>query len=285
MNSQTAIGRFVARIAFTVACLSSSIPATAQDAWGAHPYLTDKYHVSLGVFFPERSFKIGVDASVPGLEAQIDVSKRFKLDTSDTTQAMELGWRFGKKWLLRGQHFSVDGSRSATLDEDVEWGDYTFGVGTGVVGGIDVTITRLYFGYTIRRDNVHEFGVGGGVHRLDISAFIRGQAIVNNKPPEFVERRVSTTGPLPNFGGWYLRSLSRRWALFARLDWLSADIDRYDGTIINASVGANLAITRHFGVGFAYNHFELDVGVKDDHWKGEVEQKIDGPYVHLSASW
>lgn len=96
---------------------------------------------------------------------------------------------------------------------------------------------------------------------------------------------MSTTGPLPNLGGWYLRSLSRRWALFARLDWLSANIDKYDGTIINAAVGANFAITRHFGVGLAYNHFELNVGIKDDNWRGDVEQRINGPFVHLTASW
>lgn len=126
--------------------------------------------VSLGVFFPERSFKIGVDATVPGIESNIDLSEEFNLKTSETTEAFEFGWRFGKKWLLRGQYFSVGGTRSATLDEDVEWGDYTFGTGTGVVGGIDVTISRFYFGYTFRRDNVHEFGIGGGLHRLDIDA-------------------------------------------------------------------------------------------------------------------
>jgi len=275
----------LAGLSLVLMALAAPMSAIAQDAWDVHPYLSDKFHVGLGVYFPERSLKIGVDASVPGVSREIDLSEQFKLKNTETTESFELGWRFGKKWLVRGQHFSVGGSRSATLGEDVQWGDYTFGAGTGVSAGIDVTISRLYFGYTIRRDDVQEFGVGGGLHRLDLSALISGQAIINNNPPETASLSASTTGPLPNFGGWYVRSFSRRWAMMTRLDWLSASIDKYDGQIINASVGVNFAMTRHFGIGLSYNYFELDIGIKDAHWRGDAEIRINGPFVYLSATW
>jgi hypothetical protein len=259
--------------------------AIAQDAWDVHPYLTDEFNVGAGVFFPDRSFEIGVDASLPGIGRSIDLSEQVKLKDSETTESLEMGWRFGKKWLVRGQYFSVGGSRSATLDEDVQWGDYTFGAGTGVTAGIDVSIARLFFGYTISRDDEQEFGIGAGEHRLDISAFISGQAIINDNPPAMAERRASTHGPLPNLGGWYIRSLSRRWAITARLDWLSASIDKYDGQIVNAAVGANFAMTQHFGIGLAYNYFDVDVGINDEHWKGDAEIRVNGPFVYLTASW
>jgi len=259
--------------------------AIAEDTWDVHPYLSDKFTVGLGVFFPDRSFKIGVDASAPGFDRSIDLSKEFKIRSTERTESLEFGWRFGKKWLFRGQYFSVGGSKSATLDEDVQWGDYTFGAGTGVSAGIDVSITRFYFGYTIRRDDVQEFGVGGGLHRLDLSAFIRGQAIINNNPPAVAELSASTTGPLPNIGGRYIRSLSRRWAMTVRLDWLSASIDKYDGQIVNAAVGVNFVMTRHFGIALSYNYFGLDIGIKDTNWKGDAESRIHGPFVYLSASW
>jgi hypothetical protein len=73
--------------------------------------------------------------------------------------------------------------------------------------------------------------------------------------------------------------------LNVRLDWLSASIDKYDGTIINAAAGVNFAATRHFGVGLSYNYFELDIGIKDSNWRGRSESRIDGPYLYLSASW
>jgi hypothetical protein len=265
--------------------LAAPLLAAAQETADSHPILADKYFLSAGIYFPERSFKISVDASVPSLERQIDISEQFKLKSSETTEAFEFGWRFGEKWLLRGQYFSVGGSRSATLEEDVVWGDYTFGAGTGIYGGIDVAITRLYVGRTFRKDNIQEFGIGGGMHLLDLSAFIGGTAIINNDPPVFTERRASTTGPLPNLGGWYIRSLSKKLALNVRLDWLSADIDKYDGTIINAALGLNYALAEHFGVGVSYNHFELDIGITDDNWKGSAEQRINGPFLYLTANW
>jgi len=275
----------LAGLSLVLIVLAGPTSTIAEDAWDVHPYLSDKFSVSLGVYFPERSFTIGVDGSVPGISREIDFSEQFKLKSSETTESLEIGWRFGKKWLVRGQHFSVGGSRSRTLDEDVQWGDYTFGAGTGVSGGIDVTVSRLYFGYTIRRDDVHEFGVGGGLHRLDIGAFIRGVAIINNNPPQVAELSESTTGPLPNIGGWYIHSLSGRWALTTRLDWLSASIDKYDGQIINASVGVNFAMTRHVGIGLSYNYFDLDIGIKETNWKGNAEIRINGPFVYLNASW
>jgi hypothetical protein len=275
----------VTALLLAIMALVMPVSAAAQDAWDAHPFLTDKFGVRLGVFFPDRSFKIGVDASIPVIDRDIDLSQQFKLAESETTESLELAWRFGKKWLVGGQYFSVGGSRSAQLDEDVEWGDYTFGAGTGVSGGIDVSITRLYFGYKLSKTDEREFGIGGGVHRLDLSAFIRGQAIINNNPPEVAELSASTHGPLPNLGGWYTHALSRRWALNVRLDWLSASIDKYDGTIINAAAGVNFAATRHFGVGLSYNYFELDIGIKDSNWRGRSESRIDGPYLYLSASW
>lgn len=38
----------------------SPLAASAQGPEDVHPYLTDEFSVSLGVFFPERSFKVGV---------------------------------------------------------------------------------------------------------------------------------------------------------------------------------------------------------------------------------
>lgn len=259
--------------------------AIAEEEGELHPILTSRYSINIGMFFPERSFEIGVDASVPTFERSIDISEQFKLSNSETTQSYEIGWRFSEKWMLRGQYFKVGGSQSAVLEEDVVWGDYTFGAGTGVAGGIDLSITRLFVGRRFKADEKQEFGIGAGVHRLDISAYIAGQAIINNEPPIFTERRASTHGPLPNLGAWYVYALNSKWALTTRLDWLSASIDKYSGTIINASAGVSYAFNRHFLLGAAYNYFEIDVDVTDDPWRGYVESKVDGAFAYLSFHW
>lgn len=250
-----------------------------------HPILTSTYSINVGVFFPERGFKIGVDGSGPAIERDIDISEQFQIGSSETTQSYEFGWRFGEKWLTRGQYFKVGGSQSAVLEEPVEWGDFTFAPGTGIAGGIDVAITRLFVGRTFRATENQEFGIGGGLHRLALDAYIAGQAIVNDLPPAYTERRVSTRGPLPNLGAWYIYAFSPRWAFQTRLDWLSASIDKYDGTIINAAVGVNFAFNKHFLLGASYQYFEIDVEVTDDPWRGFVEHQVDGAFAYLSFQW
>ena len=277
--------RLLALILATLMCVCAAGVSHAQEADDRHPMLTSKYSISLGVFFPERSFEIGVDGSVPSIDRDIDISEQFQLSSSETTQAYEIGWRFTEKWMLRGQYFKVGGSRAAVLEEDVVWGDYTFGAGTGIAGGIDVSVARLFVGRRFSDHDHQEWGIGLGIHRLEISANIAGQAIINNEPPIFTERSASTRGPLPNLGGWYVYSFNSKWALQTRLDWLSASIDKYSGTIINAAAGITYAFNPHFLAGVNYNYFHIDVDIKDDPWRGYAESTIDGAFGYIAFHW
>ena len=271
--------------ATALACLLCAYETRAEEVDERHPLLSSEYSINIGVFFPEREFEIGVDGSIPSIQRDFDISEQLNLSNSETTQAYEIGWRFKEKWMLRGQYFEVGGSRSAVLEDDVIWGDLTFGAGTGVRGGIDVSITRLFVGRRFSDDAHQEWGVGLGVHRLDLSANIAGQAIINDEPPIFAERTVSTHGPLPNLGAWYIYAFNSKWAFTTRLDWLSASIDKYSGTIINAAAGINYAFNRHFQVGANYNYFRLEVDVTDDPWRGFAESTIDGGFLYLSFHW
>jgi hypothetical protein len=87
---------------------------------------------------------------------------------------------------------------------------------------------------------------------------------------------------LPNIGAWYKYSISRRWALRARLDLLSANVGNYDGLMLNSAVGVNFKPFEHFGIGLNYNYFKLDVGIDKSDWRGDIETVYDGIYVYVS---
>ncbi len=104
--------------------------------------------------------------------------------------------------------------------------------------------------------------------------------------PDGLQREIfKTSGVVPNIGGWYTHSLSPRWAFTSRLDWLGADIGDYDGQIINAAIGVNWKIAKHFGLGLNYNYMELDFGIKDSSWRGDLVSRSHGFYAYLSAYW
>jgi len=260
--------------------------ANAQSSSDAHPYLSSKFSIDVGVFMPQSTFKIGVGGTVdPAPFDPIDFETELRSDVDEEIAAIQFNWRFGEKWSLRAQYMEWNDRSSAVLANDVEWGDVTFGAGTGVGAGLDTSVTRLFFGRQFSVSDRHEFGLGLGGHVLDISAFIEGNAIVNGVADGFHTEVVSTSGLVPNIGGWYMYAFSERWAFTSRLDWLGADIGDYDGHIINASAGVNLNIAKHFGAGLNYNWLELDFGISDPNWHGDLNSRSHGFYAYLSAHW
>jgi hypothetical protein len=273
------------RVWLSVFFLLAPVSSPGQEQGDLHPYLANKFSLDVGMFFPDRQFEIGVDGPINSVAGDIDFETQFGLKKSDDLFALNFGWKFGKKWELGAQYFESDGQRSRALEEDVEWGDYVFGAGTGVTAGLDFLVIRAFFGRNFDSADHHDFGVGLGIHYMEIGAFIEGLAILNGQQAGFRRESVKAEAPLPNIGAWYVRSLSDRWAVRARLDWLSASVGDYDGTLINASAGINYRLFRNAGLGLSYNLFRLDVGVDDNGWRGDVNTTYKGLFVHASISW
>lgn len=263
----------------------SSSSATADDESDLHPYLTATYFVDLGVFFPQRKVELSVDGPISSAQDDIDFESEFGLKKSDDLLALNFGWRFGEKWGVGGQYFKSDGQRQKALQDDVEWGEFVFGAGTGIRAGLEFSLIRTVLTRRFNSADHHDFGIGVGIHWLEIGAFIEGNAIVNGMQAGFRRESVKAEAPLPNIGAWYQRSLTEKWALTARIDWLSADVGDYDGTLINASAGINYRVFEHIGLGLSYNLFQLDIGIDKKGWRGDATTSYEGLFVYASAYW
>jgi hypothetical protein len=260
-----------------------SLAAEAQD--GVHPHLTEKFSVDLGVFFPERKVTMSIDGPVIASGEDIDFEESFGLRKSDEIFSLNFGWRFGEKWQLGAQYFRSSGERGKVLQEDVEWNDIIFGQGTGIVAGQEFQLIRTFFARKFRSSHQHEFGLGLGIHWLELGASIEGNAVVNGVPAGIRRESVSADAPLPNIGAWYTYSFSPKWAFRARLDWLSAKVGEYDGTLINAALGLNYQVFEHAGLGLSYNLFDLDVNINKRGWHGNANTTYEGLFAHISFYW
>jgi len=269
----------------TLLFLPVSLLAQEPSSDPRHPLLENDFYASLGAFLHEKNVKLGLEGNRElGLD-DIDFGKNWKLDSSQTTGSAFLHWRFGEKWSVSGQYFESNDSARATLDEDIEWGDYTFRAGTNTGAGIGLTVARFFFGRTLHAGHNHEFGAGIGAHWLEIEAFIDGEAFVNDESTGYLRERASAGAPLPNIGAWYMHAFSPEWLLSARLDWFDASIDTYSGRLINSSLGINYQPFDHFGLSLAYQVFDLDVNVKESDWKGSVNLHYSGPFMSVTATW
>ena len=266
--------------------------ATAQTALAeangsVHPWLDKEFILEVGIFYPERRARLrakgSVDVGAPTTES-IDFGEQFAISQSDRTFAAEFGWRYGKKWTFRMQYFDSGGSNTAVLEEDIEWEGLTFLAGTNATAGTEFALTRFVWDYNIVSRPSYRIGLSGGFHWLHIRGYIEG-TVLEPSGPTFAGESASVDAPLPNIGFTYAHAFSSRWGFRTRLDWFSADIHPYDGIFVNASVGFNYRISEWIGIGFNYNFVNLDVGVDGDNWRGQVETRFDGLYIHLDAIW
>lgn len=257
----------------------------AADTSGVHPYLSDKFFVDIGLFWPSRSFSLSVNGSAGEVNDPIEFEEDVRLNQADEVFCAEFGWRFGEKWRLVGQYFESSGSSTWLLEEDIEWQDVVFQTGTNASGGADFTLLRTFFARDFNVGERHEFGLGAGTHWLDIGSYIEGTILIEDGGTAYSRQSVRVSGPLPNIGTWYNYSISDRWAFTTRFDFFSADIGKYDGTLTNFSFGVNFQIARNLGLGVNYNDFELDVGVDETSWRGRVKTSYEGLYANLSFFW
>ncbi len=274
------LGRLVL-IALVMTLITS--PVAAQTAEDYHPFLTDKFNIQLGIFWPNKDYTIQVDGSDP--DEEIDFDERFGISDYEATGSVNFRWRFGEKWSLWGQYWSTSETVSAVLEEDIEWEDFIFKEGTFAKAGVGTKIARVFFGRTFSTSSQHEFGAGVGLHWMELDTFIKGEIIIDDDTTGFHKASVEADIPLPNVGAWYMYSWSSKWLFQARVDWLSASIGDYSGSLWNAQAGVHWQTFENLGVGLYYNNFKVDVDVDRSTWHGAVDATHRGPFLALTATW
>lgn len=260
-------------------------PSAQASDWDRHPLLDDRFVLSLGTFALNLDTHISIKASGGSIGQEFNIEQSFDLDESQRRFSGTLHWRFGEKWSAALQYFDYKVGSTAVLERDIHWGESTLQEGSYVSAGSFGELVRMLAGRTFSEGPRHEFGAGIGVHWLEIGLFAEGEFFLDGTSSGVERRTVSAGAPLPNLGAWYMHAWSNRWAGFARLDWLSASIDEYDGSILNGAVGVNYQFTRHLGVGLNYNYVNLDVKVDSGSWNGEADLTRDGPFLFLNMSW
>ncbi|MBE9549138.1 MAG: hypothetical protein IMF09_06975 [Proteobacteria bacterium] len=253
----------------------------AEDEY--HPFLTDKFNIDIGAFWPKTNFDMKVDGRSPGEE--IDFDEVFNFKNYHTAASINFRWRFGKKWSFWAQGWDTSSSGKATLEEDIGWENVIFKSGSFVKGGIGVSVGRLFFGREFSLSPQHEFGMGAGLHWMELDTFIKGDVLINDGSIEFQRRSVSASFPLPNIGVWYMYSWSPKWVLQSRVDWLSASVGDYSGGLWDVQAGINYQAFRNVGFGLYYKAFILEVDVDKKSWHGNAELIQSGPVLTMTATW
>jgi hypothetical protein len=265
-------------------CLLTASLASADDR---HPALDSKYYISVGGYFASRAFKASAEGSVTPSNPTpyVDFESDLKVDDRPDLLVAEFRWQFAEKWNLGLQYFNSTRDGQHTLDETIEWEGVTYEVGAMVTTETSVDITRIVLSRHFRQKEGHDFRLTGGLHWLDITALIQGEATQGDGSTAFATSKAAAAFPIPNVGALYQYSPSQKWLFSARVDWFSASIGDYSGGIWNTNISANYQVAKHVGVGLGYQFFQIDGTLTEDQWKGDVKIQFSGPTFQVSGFW
>lgn len=248
-----------------------------------HSILTDKYHVGIGVFIPQKNVKIGANGQSTNQE--IDFGKSFHFKDHEASLFTTFQWNFSKKWNFSTEYFSIHNSWKAELEQDIQWNDYTFKTGANIKAGFEMDLYRIFFGRIFSQGMQHEFGVGIGLHALDIGSYIEGDAYINESEFGFKNSNISVILPLPNIGAWYFYAPNSKLALTAIIDVFSISISEYHVSLWNISSGINYQIFKHISLGYNYRYFKVIGKVNKGNWDGRLNVIFKGSLFTISGNF
>lgn len=265
-------------------CVLATSLASADDR---HPAFDSKYYVSVGGFFASRAFKASAEGAITPSSPTllVDFESELKVDDTPELGVAEFRWQFAEKWNLGLQYFNSNRDGRHTLESSVEWDGVTYELGAVVATETSVDITRIVLSRRFRQKDGHDFRLTGGLHWLDVSAKIEGEATLGDGSTAFATSKASASLPIPNVGVLYQYSPSEKWLFNVRVDWFSASIGNYSGGIWNTNLGANYQLAKHVGVGLGYQFFQIDGTLKEDQWKGDLKIRFSGPVFQVSGFW
>jgi hypothetical protein len=120
---------------------------------------------------------------------------------------------------------------------------------------------------------------------MSLDTYLEGEILINDGGTDFHRAEASASFPLPNIGAWYMYSWSPKWLFQINIDWLSATIGDYSGSLWDSSVGFNYQAFKNVGFGLHYAGFILDVDIDKGDWRGQVDFNQRGPMLSMTATW
>jgi hypothetical protein len=246
-----------------------------------------RFAIDLGSYFMTSDTSIRVDElEGVGIGTRFKIENEFDFD-SDTVFRLEGAWRFKPRHGLRLMYFGSERTRTENLQTSLDFGDETFPIGVAATMKFDFTVIELAYRYSLVRKDTFELDASFGVHNIDFNTALNA-TITSPGGQDSVSaaQDASTDAPLPVIGLGFTWRLAGDFYLQAHAQYFQVQYGDIDGSLQDYQGGILWQSSDHFGVGAAYNVFDLDVSADDaDGFRGELDWRYAGPQLFIRASF
>jgi hypothetical protein len=267
----------------------AAAPALAQSSSYAQGLLDDRFVINLGAFVLGTDLKGNLNGQSVS-NPEIDFDQAFGKASDATRVRLDALWRINPKHHVRFLYFDNTTTRSKVIDRDIKWDDLTFRVGGNVDSETKFKVYELAYEYAFMREPTYEVAGSFGVHYMDMSLRLSGNANVTDANGNVIStglatKKSSLPAPLPVIGlrgGWVV---APQWYIDAQAQLFKVNINGYDGNWSDVRLGATWMFSRNYGIGLGYNRFYTKVDVSKSDFNGTLKVGYSGLQAFLTGSF
>ena len=261
----------------------------AQSSAPAQALLDDQFIGTIGVFILNTKLKASVNGGTRQ-NPEIDFDDTFGRANDATRWRIDGLWRITPKHHLRFEYFDNSNTRTKTLGQDVEFGDYTFLKGASASFHYKQETTALSYEYAFMREPSYEIAASIGVHYTRTQLGLSGDANLVHPDGSVTLESGAVTGksvsaPLPLIGlhgGWVV---APQWYVDAGVQIFKINYDAYSGQWTDWRTAATWMYNKNFGVGAGLNGFTTNVKVAKDSFDGRVKTGYVGAQLFVTGAF
>ena len=272
------------------ALVAAGFAGGAQAQGGPAQILLDgKVVGNLGGFFLDTDVKARLNGESTN-NPDVDFDKTFGKGSDNTRIRGDVLWRITPTHHLRFLYFDNSVTRKRVIDEDIAFGDDVFHAGGEVKAKTSLKIGELAYEYAFIRQPTFELAGSFGVHWVDTSLRLSGDATVtdsngNSSEVSGATKTGSVSAPLPVLGiraGWVV---APQIYLDAQGQYFQAKINGIDGHLTDLRAGATWMFSQNFGVGIGYNRFTAHMKTDKDNFDGRLRVGYSGFQAFLTGAF
>lgn len=272
-------------LASLVACACfEATPATAADNplpdWAPKPkpnVVEDRFRAEVSLLGAAFDTQLRVDPSLTVQGTTINAEDDLGLDDTQFLILGELTLLPGDRHLVRLNGLSARRSAQKILNRGIVFEDEVYFRGERVDSELNLTMFGLTYGYRFIARERAELAATFGIQIADVEA----NAVVRSRVVRDAESGVA---PLPLVGLEGRFDFTQRWSFEARVQYLTANIEDVDGSILDARAAIAWRTNPHLVFGLGYRWFAVDIDSQNESTPGFVDMGLSGPTFFIRAS-
>jgi len=252
------IGSILGSFLFVVAALVIAVPVHAEEFADKIP---DLVWLDIGGSINQLTSNASFTGQ-NGIGASVDFEQIFDIPGSKTTFAIYGTARVSaKRRHVDFGYVNIDRSGSRVIDEDINWGDYTFKTDGTVTADVSTRFVYGAFRYDFLHDEKVRISGSAGLSYVDLGASIATDGTVidagGNETTGGFEKGSSVAIPVPLIGFGIDWAMTKGLVFRSYYRFFRLNAQGIDGGMYESGVHMNWYFIKNLGLGIGWDRTEI----------------------------